>query len=157
MSRGSENRTSTCTPRRLERLHARAKGRLTVPTGRRGYATVGAVLTLLLVDDHASFRAAARAALSERFTVVGEAADGPQAVALARQVRPDVALVDVQLPGLDGFAVAVALSAQEDPPQVVLTSSRDRRDLEPLLRTSPARGFIAKERLSVTSLEELLL
>jgi CheY-like chemotaxis protein len=114
------------------------------------------VPTLLLVDDHASFRAVARAALGERFTVVGEAADGIEALALARQIRPDVVLVDVQLPGMDGFAVAVALSAQDDPPQVVLTSSRDRRDLEPLLRESPARGFIAKELLSARSLGELL-
>jgi CheY-like chemotaxis protein len=112
--------------------------------------------TLLIVDDHAVFRAVARAALAERFTVVGEAADGVEAVELAIKVRPDVVLVDVGLPGLDGFAVASALCAQDDPPQVVLTSSRDKRDLEPLLRRSPAYGFIAKERLSGRSLAELL-
>ena len=112
--------------------------------------------TVLIVDDHASFRAVARATLSERFTVVGEAVDGEAAVTLAQEVRPDVVLLDVHLPGLDGFAVAMALAAQDDPPQVVLTSSRDRRDLEPLLRRSPARGFIAKERLSEESLRELL-
>jgi CheY-like chemotaxis protein len=109
--------------------------------------------TVLIVDDHASFRAIARAALSERFCVVGEAADGVQALARAAELRPDVVLVDV---GLDGFGVAVALAALDDPPQVVLTSSRDRRDLEPLLRETPARGFIAKERLSDASLGELL-
>lgn len=112
--------------------------------------------TVLIVDDHASFRAVARAVLSERFTVVGEAADGETAVTLAREVRPDVVLLDVQLPGLDGFAVAMALAAQDDPPRVVLTSSRDGRDLEPLLRQSPAVGFIAKEGLSEQSLRELL-
>jgi DNA-binding NarL/FixJ family response regulator len=112
--------------------------------------------TLLIVDDHAVFRAVARAAMAEQFTVVGEAADGVEAVELAAKMRPDVVLVDVGLPGLDGFAVASALCAQDDPPQVVLTSSRDRRDLEPLLRASPARGFIAKERLSGRSLAELL-
>jgi CheY-like chemotaxis protein len=112
--------------------------------------------TVLIVDDHASFRAVARAVLSERFTVVGEAADGEAAVTLALEVRPDVVLLDVQLPGLDGFAVAMALAAQDDPPRVVLTSSRDRRDLEPLLRQSPAAGFIAKEGLSGESLRELL-
>ena len=112
--------------------------------------------TVLIVDDHASFRAIARAALSERFAVVGEATDGPEGVARARELRPDIVLVDVGLPGLDGFGVAVALAALDDPPQVVLTSSRDRRDLEPLLRETPARGFIAKEQLSDASLGELL-
>lgn len=112
--------------------------------------------TVLIVDDHASFRGMARAALSERFSVVGEAADGAAALALVREIRPDVVLVDVGLPGLDGFGVAAALAALDDPPQVVLTSSRDRRDLEPLLRATPARGFIAKELLSDTSLGELL-
>jgi CheY-like chemotaxis protein len=112
--------------------------------------------TVLIVDDHASFRAVARAALSERFIVVGEAADGEEAVARVMQLRPDVVLVDIGLPGLDGFAVAAALAAQDDPPQVVLTSSRDRRDLAPLIRESPVRGFLAKERLSDESLGELL-
>jgi two-component system response regulator EvgA len=112
--------------------------------------------TVLIVDDHASFRAIARAALSERFRVVGEATDGGEAVARARELRPDIVLVDVGLPGLDGFGVAVALAALDDPPLVVLTSSRDRRDLEPVLRETPAHGFIAKERLSDRSLGELL-
>jgi CheY-like chemotaxis protein len=115
------------------------------------------VPTLLIVDDHASFRAVARAALSERFTIVAEASDGARAVALARELRPDVVLLDVQLAGVDGFAVATALAAQDHPPVVVLTSSRERRDLEPLLRDSPARGFIEKERLSASALAELLV
>lgn len=112
--------------------------------------------TLLIVDDHASFRAVARAALSERFTVVGEAADGCGGLGLARELRPDVVLLDVQLPDADGFAVAAALARHDHPPVVVLTSSRDRRDLELLLRTSPAKGFIEKERLSADTLAALL-
>ena len=113
--------------------------------------------TVLIVDDHASFRAIARVALSERFAVVGEAADGIEAVERAVELRPDVVLVEVGLPGLDGFGVAVALAGLDDPPQVVLTSSRDWRDFEPLIRESLVRGFIAKERLSDTSLGELLV
>jgi len=113
--------------------------------------------TLLIVDDHAAFRAVARAALSEGFTVVGEAADGAGGLALARRLRPDVVLLDVQLPDLDGFAVAVTLAGQDHPPMVVLTSSRDRRDLDPLLRQSPARVFVEKERVSADALAELLV
>jgi len=113
--------------------------------------------TLLIVDDHAAFRAVARAALSEGFTVVGEAADGAGGLALARRLRPDVVLLDAQLPDLDGFAVAVTLAGQDHPPMVVLTSSRDRRDLDPLLRQSPARGFVEKERVSADALAELLV
>ena len=115
------------------------------------------MLTLLIVDDHASFRAVAWAALSERFTIVGEARDGVGGVALARELRPDVVLLDVQLPDHDGFAVAAELAGLDHPPVVVLTSSRDRRDLEPLLRLSPARGFVEKERLSAEVLAELVM
>jgi two-component system response regulator EvgA len=113
--------------------------------------------TVLIVDDHASFRAVARAVLSERFTVVGEAVDGLSGVGLARELRPDVVLLDVQLPDVDGFVVASELAREDHPPVVVLTSSRDRRDLDVLLRQSPARGFVEKERLSADALFALLV
>jgi CheY-like chemotaxis protein len=114
------------------------------------------VRSLLIVDDHPSFRAMARASLSEGFAVIGEAADGAEALGLAAELRPDVVLLDVQLPDLDGFAVAEALSQQDQPPAVVLISSRGRRDLEPLVRACPARGFIAKEELTAETLARLL-
>jgi two-component system response regulator EvgA len=114
------------------------------------------VPTLLIVDDHPSFRAVARFALAEHFTVIAEATDGAHAIALARELQPDVVLLDVQLPDLDGFAVASALAALDRPPAVVLTSSHDRPDLESLLRQSPVRGFVEKERLSADALDRLV-
>jgi CheY-like chemotaxis protein len=87
---------------------------------------------------------------------VGEAADGAHAVALVRELRPEVVLLDVQLPDTDGFTVAADLAAQDHPPVVVLTSSRDRSDFAPLLRQSRVRRFIEKERLSADALADLL-
>jgi DNA-binding NarL/FixJ family response regulator len=95
--------------------------------------------------------------LSACFTVVGEAAEGLAGVDLARELQPDVVLLDVHLPDVDGFAVARQLAREDHPPAVVLTSSRDRSDLEALLRQSPARAFVEKERLSADLLAALLV
>jgi DNA-binding NarL/FixJ family response regulator len=112
---------------------------------------------VLIVDDHASFRAMARAVLADAgYVVVGEAADAEAALAAVSESRPDCVLLDVQLGDVDGFALAEALAEAEDAPTIVLTSGRDRRDFEPLIRASGARGFIPKERLSAAALEELL-
>jgi DNA-binding NarL/FixJ family response regulator len=113
--------------------------------------------SVLIVDDHASFRAMARAVLADGgYGVVGEAADAESALAAVSALRPDCVLLDVQLGDVDGFALADALAQAEDGPAVVLTSGRDRRDFEPLIRASGARGFIPKERLSASALGELL-
>jgi DNA-binding NarL/FixJ family response regulator len=62
---------------------------------------------VLLVDDHPSFRRCARVLLAaEGFEVVAEAADGTSALALAREISPELVLLDVQLPDLGGFVVA---------------------------------------------------
>ena len=72
--------------------------------------------TVLIVDDHAGFRASARALLeADGFVVAGEAADGAEAVALAGALRPAIVLLDIALPGLDGFAVAALLAATAQP------------------------------------------
>ena len=72
--------------------------------------------TVVIADDHPSFRASARAILqSEGFEVVGEAEDGESAIAAARTLAPDVLLLDVQLPDMDGFAVCRALNLNGGP------------------------------------------
>ena len=113
--------------------------------------------TVLIVDDHPSFRAAARLLLEgEGYVVVGEAADGPAALRRAEELAPDLVLLDVNLPGLDGFAVAARLTADAGGPAVVLCSSREARDYGELVARSGARGFVAKADLSGDALRELV-
>jgi DNA-binding NarL/FixJ family response regulator len=113
------------------------------------------VLTLLIVDDHASFRAVARMVLADSFRVVGEAPDAQSAIALADELDPDVVLLDVELPDGDGFDVAAALSRHGDRPAVVLTSGRSRQELAPVLDTRPALRFVEKDQLSADVLRLL--
>ena len=114
-------------------------------------------LRVLVVDDHASFRSCAQRLLeSEGFDIVGEAADGGSAVALAAELRPDLVLLDVQLPDLDGFAVTERLLAADPRLQVVLVSSRDHSSYGPLVQKCGARGFLTKADLSADGLARLL-
>ncbi len=113
--------------------------------------------TVLIVDDHAGFRAGARALLeAEGFEVLGEAADGEAAVEQARRLRPQVVLLDVQLPGIDGFAVAERLAAEPAAPAVVLISSRGAGAFRGRLEATRARGFITKAEFSGECLSSLL-
>jgi DNA-binding NarL/FixJ family response regulator len=113
--------------------------------------------TVLIVDDHAGFRASARALLeADGFDVVGEAADGESAVEQARLLHPQVVLLDIQLPGMDGFAVAKRLAAEPAAPAVVLISSRGRGAFRSRLAATPVRGFITKAEFSGECLSSLL-
>jgi DNA-binding NarL/FixJ family response regulator len=113
--------------------------------------------TVLIVDDHQGFRAGARALLeADGHQVVGEAADGESAIEQARRLRPQVVLLDIQLPGIDGFAVAERLAAEPVPPAVVLVSSRGRGAYRAKLATTSARAFITKEELSGECMASLL-
>ncbi len=113
--------------------------------------------TVLIVDDHAGFRASARALLeAEGFSVVGEAEDGTTGLARAHELEPDLVVLDVQLPDIDGFDVAARLTGTADSPVVILVSSRDSSDFGPLVKRSGARGFVPKAELSGDRLQELL-
>ncbi len=113
--------------------------------------------SVLIVDDHPSFRASARRMLeASGYAVVGEAADGEAAIAAAGELDPDLILLDVQLPDLDGFEVAERIAKlAEDGPAIVLTSSHELSDFRQAVAESPARGFIAKSELSGKTFAEL--
>jgi DNA-binding NarL/FixJ family response regulator len=113
--------------------------------------------TVLIVDDHAAFRESASALLEEEgFAVVGEAADGDEAVAAVERLRPQLVLLDIQLPDMDGFRVAERLAAGPHPPSVVLISSRDAAAYGSRLEATTAQGFISKSELSGSALAALV-
>lgn len=113
--------------------------------------------TVLIVDDHPSFRASARRMLeADGYEVVGEAADGTSAIDAVRELQPDLVLLDIRLPDLDGFQVAERLATNGAAPAIVLTSSRDRSDFDYEIVTSPAHGFIPKSDLSAEAITSLI-
>jgi DNA-binding NarL/FixJ family response regulator len=116
------------------------------------------VTRVLIVDDHPSFRASARAVLeADGFDVVGEAEDGPSALAAARALQPDVILLDVQLKDTTGFELCDYICGDgADKTRVVLTSSREAEDYGGLVERSPAWGFISKADVSGEAVRELL-
>ena len=105
--------------------------------------------TVLMVDDHDGFRTRARVMLeADGFDVVAEAATGEEAVALAADARPDVALVDLQLPDVDGFTVADRIRAAGTAQRIVLISGRELSDYGDRFESSTADSFIPKSELS---------
>jgi DNA-binding NarL/FixJ family response regulator len=113
--------------------------------------------TFMIVDDHAAFRQQARALLeAEGLQVIAEAGDGIAAIEAVRTLRPDVVLLDIGLPDLDGFAVAARLAEEQSPPRVILISSREAWTFGPRLSGSQAIGFIQKDDLSAAALQDIL-
>ena len=123
----------------------------TPPTGRH-HARV------MLVDDHPSFRATARWLLeSEGYRVVAEAASGEIALDLAVAAEPDLVLLDIGLPGIDGFQVCSAIRARLPRARIVLISSRDLNDVGPdRVLACGASGFVHKADLSEAALAAIV-
>jgi DNA-binding NarL/FixJ family response regulator len=113
--------------------------------------------TILIIDDHAAFRVQARALLvADGFSVIGEAVDGTSGLEAARTLRPDLVLLDIGLPDVEGFEVASELAVTGPPPLVVLTSSREASDYGPRLTSSQVLGFIPKDELSGAAIRALV-
>jgi DNA-binding NarL/FixJ family response regulator len=103
--------------------------------------------TLLLVDDHTLFRDGLRELIShwEEFQVVGEAANGQEAVELCRQQLPDLVLMDVQMPVMNGVEATRRIRKESPSVRVVmLTMSDDEKDLYEAIRNG-AQGYILKD------------
>jgi two-component system, NarL family, nitrate/nitrite response regulator NarL len=116
-------------------------------------------LRVLIVDDSHAFLKAAQSLLErERVDVVECALTSPEAMRLARRLRPDVVLVDVMLGGESGLELARRLVDQEGPggPAVILVSTHDEEDLAELLADSPAAGFLAKSDLCAEAIRQIL-
>jgi DNA-binding NarL/FixJ family response regulator len=125
--------------------------------GSRSSLDEDVAVRVLIVDDHSSFRATARRLLEgEGYEVVGEAESAAAALAVADETRPELVLLDVQLPDLDGFQLAERLTALDPEIQIVLTSSRDEEDYGQYVGASTARGFVPKAELSGATLAALL-
>ena len=112
---------------------------------------------IVIVDDDPSFLATVRRLLeAEGFAVVGEALTGADGVAAVAELEPDLVLVDVNLPDIDGFEVAAQVANGVRSPPVVLTSIRSAADFGHLIETSSARAFISKAEISADALAEFL-
>ena len=109
---------------------------------------------VLIVDDQAAFRLAAAAvvAATPGFRVAAEAGSGEEAVLLAGQLHPDLVLMDVQLPGVDGWEATRLLRLLPVPPVVVVLSGGDVEDAEERVASSGALCYLSKATLAPRSL-----
>jgi DNA-binding NarL/FixJ family response regulator len=116
-------------------------------------------LRCLIVDDNTGFLEAARVLLDRQgLDVVGLASTGAEALRLANELRPDVALVDINLGEESGFDVARFLFEEEElaPLSLVLISTHSEDDFADLIAQSPAVGFLSKSELSAAALEDVV-
>ena len=108
-------------------------------------------IRVLIADDQAMVRSGLRHILEAQpgITVVGEAADGAEAVALGRELRPDVCLVDIRMPRLDGLEVTRALAGPQvrDPLRVVIVTTFDHDEYVYGALRAGASGFLLKDTL----------
>ena len=112
---------------------------------------------LLTVDDQPLFREATRAVVAQTpdFELVGEAADGQAAIRVAREVDPDMVIMDVRMAGMDGIETTRALTAEDPTRLVVLVSSADVRELSALARAAGAVALLRKHWITPRMLRKL--
>jgi DNA-binding NarL/FixJ family response regulator len=117
------------------------------------------VISVLLVDDEALVRAGLRMILetADDMTVVGDAENGRVAIDAARRDRPDVVLMDIRMPDLDGLAATAAIRASPQPPSVIVLTTFDADDAVFRALEAGATGFLLKDTPPVDLLRAVRL
>jgi DNA-binding NarL/FixJ family response regulator len=114
--------------------------------------------TVLIADDHTLFAEALEAILSSdgRVEVVGRAANGEEAVALDAKLRPDVILMDISMPVLDGIEATARIAAERPEARIlILTGSDAPADID-AARRAGASGYVTKDRIAAELVQAIL-
>jgi two-component system, NarL family, nitrate/nitrite response regulator NarL len=121
-------------------------------------AALSTKIRVLVADDHRLFAETLEALLAteDRVEVVGWAQDGKEAVRLARKLRPDVILMDISMPVMDGFEATRRIRRQEKNACVlILTGSNSRTDVD-LARKAGAAGYVTKDRIAAELIDAIV-
>jgi DNA-binding NarL/FixJ family response regulator len=119
---------------------------------------VAKTLRVLIVDDHSLFAEALEAILTtdKRFNVVAHARDGREALGLAKKTKPDVVLMDISMPQMDGFeATKKLVAANAGVSVLMLTGSNARADVD-RARKAGAAGYVTKDRIAAELIDAIL-
>jgi DNA-binding NarL/FixJ family response regulator len=117
-----------------------------------------AIINVLIADDHRLFAEALEAILAgdDRINVVGTAGDGREAVRLVDELGPDVVLMDISMPVLDGIEAARQIhDAGGDPQILMLTGSNSRADVD-RARQAGAAGYVTKDKIAAELIDAIL-
>jgi DNA-binding NarL/FixJ family response regulator len=123
-----------------------------------GAANLPKTIRVLIADDHRLFAQALQAILEddERIAIAGQARDGKQAVDLARSLEPDVILMDIAMPGMDGFqATRVITDERPETSVLILTGSNSRSDVD-RARKAGAAGYVTKDRIAAELIDAIV-
>lgn len=114
-------------------------------------------IRVLIVDDQLPFREASRMVveMTDGFEVLGEAENGEQAIALVAELRPDLVLMDVQMPGIDGIETTRRIKSAPHPPVVIVMSTHESGDYVEVAVAAGAVGFVPKSQFGLDTLDEM--